>query len=683
MLDQQERYAAINTYLHLVSLPYVVEFTFLGRGILVQGHWYPIVKMEWAEGEPLNNWVARNVQNAPALIAFSKSFVLMLSALQQAHIAHGDLQHGNILVVNSAPKLVDYDGMYVPALSGKLSNELGQQNYQHPHRTALDFGPSLDNFSGWVILLSLIALSVDPKLWRIFKGGDDCLLFRKRDFEEPHNSPLVKALESESNQELRQAVALFRTVMGCSPQSVPTIDGTFPLPSSIPAVQVQTGGASWIQDHLPTTVRRLASVSSPSPSIDWIIDSTHQAGPPIQFVDRMGVVRGIAYLTIALVILAVQLSLRMNVPTLMISLPFVLGSNLLVWRARYCSDPAVVQRESVLLKRRELKERLRVMHDRIADIEADKQRVNRQASDHKSDAAKGELELSSSEQKANNVNDAKLQSAISPSVHYKQKLDGQEATELGALQNTLGKNLSSLTQSLGSLGQSESKDLSNALRTQQDAFVQGQLQKKWLATSQIPGIGTVYKSRLQAALIFTAADIDYRIHNVKGIGSQRATSLQTWRNVIEADAKSKMQMTLSWQEESSIKSKYAAQKTTLESQIIHSQQEIRTRETSIRGKYASLKIPCEGVITSEQRQHEAERNRIRSEFKQKRQGIAAWMREVEQNTIRAVVKLDSNQNEVRKEMFELQWRIAKVERELDRFSRVSFRSYIKRVLVFA
>lgn len=680
MLDQQERYAAIHTYLRRVSLPYVVDFTFLNRGIRVAGHWYPIVKMEWAEGETLNVWIARNLQNAPALIAFAKSFVSMWSSLQQSHIAHGDLQHGNILVVNSAPKLVDYDGMYVPALSGKLSNELGQPNYQHPRRTALDFGPNLDNFSAWVILLSVVALSVDPKLWTMFKGGDDCLLFRKSDFEEPDKSSLVKALESESNQELRQAVALFRTVMSCSPQSVPTIDGTFALPSSGPAVQAQTGSASWIQDHLPTTPPRGASAPIPTPTLDWLLDSTHPAGPRIQFSDGIGIVRGIAYLTIALVILAVQLSLRMNVPALLIPLPFVLGANFLVWRTRYRSDPAVTERESVLLRRRELRERIRVMHERIGDIEADKQRVNRQVSDQKSNAAKEERELSASEQKTNNANDAKLQSAIAVSVSGKKKLDGQEAAELGTLQNTLGKTIFSLTQSLGSLGQSESQDLTNALRTQQVAFVQGRLQSAWLATSQIQGIGAGYKSRLQAARIFTAADIDYRIQNVKGIGAQRAASLRAWRFAIEADAKSKMPVTLPRLEENSIKSKYAAQKTTLESQINQSQQELRIREASIRRKYADFKMPHEAVLVSEQQKHEAERNRISSEFKQKRQALAAKIREVEEDAVRAVGKFDSKQYEVRKGMFELQWRMAKIERDLARFSGVLFRSYIKRVL---
>ena len=227
MRDQQERYAAVNAYLHQVSLPYMVDFTYLADGIRVRGQWYPIVKMEWAEGEPLNFWIQRNLHNPTALLAFSQSFVSMFSAMQQVSIAHGDLRHGNILVVNGAPKLVDYDGMYVPALSGRVSNEIGQPNYQHPNRTASDFGPYLDNFSGWVIQLSLVALSIDPKLWQTFKGGDDCLLFRKRDFEAPNQSVLLRALESERSQELLQAVAHDQRAEVCRGE---TLQRTLKLP---------------------------------------------------------------------------------------------------------------------------------------------------------------------------------------------------------------------------------------------------------------------------------------------------------------------------------------------------------------------------------------------------------------------------------------------------------------------
>jgi len=126
-------------------------------------------------------------------------------------------------------------------------------------------------------------------------------------------------------------------------------------------------------------------------------------------------VRVLAYLTIALAVLMVQMSWHMKAPSLMFALPFVLGSNLLIWRARFRGNPAVAQRESVFVKCRELKERLRVMNGRIAEIETDKQSVNQQVLQHKSRTTKEELELSAAELKTNNSNDGKLQIALSMS----------------------------------------------------------------------------------------------------------------------------------------------------------------------------------------------------------------------------------------------------------------------------
>jgi hypothetical protein len=64
-------------------------------------------------------------------------------------------------------------------------------------------------------------------------------------------------------------------------------------------------------------------------------------------------------------------------------------------------------------------------------------------------------------------------------------------------------------------------------------------------------------------------------------------------------------------------------------------------------------LPHEAVSASENQKHEAERTRISLEFKQKRQAIKARIREIDEDAVRAVVKLDSKQNEVRKEKAEL------------------------------
>jgi len=56
---QQGRYARLSQYLASVKMDYLVNFDFILKGILVKGDWYPIVKMQWVEGLPMNQFVRR------------------------------------------------------------------------------------------------------------------------------------------------------------------------------------------------------------------------------------------------------------------------------------------------------------------------------------------------------------------------------------------------------------------------------------------------------------------------------------------------------------------------------------------------------------------------------------------------------------------------------------------------
>ena len=174
--DHQDRYAAISAHLAQVKLPYMVNFTYLANGIQVNRRWYPILKMEWVAGETLQTYIERNLYDAPVLLALAEQWVQMARTLRQSSIGHGDLQHGNVIVHNGQLRLIDYDGMVVPALAGRHSHELGHRNYQHPQRNETDFDLTVDHFSTWVVYTSLVALSVEPQLWKAYQGGDECLL---------------------------------------------------------------------------------------------------------------------------------------------------------------------------------------------------------------------------------------------------------------------------------------------------------------------------------------------------------------------------------------------------------------------------------------------------------------------------------------------------------------------------
>jgi hypothetical protein len=90
----RERYQQISSYLEQVKLPFMVGFTFLDKGIQIRGDWYPILKMEWAEGMPLNQLVKNHLDKPQVLEKLCQMWVKLSARLREANLAHCDLQHG-------------------------------------------------------------------------------------------------------------------------------------------------------------------------------------------------------------------------------------------------------------------------------------------------------------------------------------------------------------------------------------------------------------------------------------------------------------------------------------------------------------------------------------------------------------------------------------------------------------
>jgi hypothetical protein len=179
----------------------MVDFVFLDQGIRIRGNWYPVLKMRWVEGLPLNQFVKAWLDQSPFLENLGQVWLKLGGRLRDAAVAHGDLQHGNVLLVPGgkagalAVKLVDYDVMCVPALSLLKSGEAGHPAYQHPRRQQEGtYHLEVDRFSHLVIYTALRGLRAGGRpLWERYDNGDN-LLFRAQDFRDPGNSPLFREL---------------------------------------------------------------------------------------------------------------------------------------------------------------------------------------------------------------------------------------------------------------------------------------------------------------------------------------------------------------------------------------------------------------------------------------------------------------------------------------------------------
>jgi serine/threonine protein kinase len=198
---RQERYDEISRYLGRARLPFTVDFTYLIDGIRVRGQWFPVVKMQWVEGLLLNHFVRDNLKRPATLEKLITLWARVARWMREAGVAHGDLQHGNVLLVpgsrttKMAVKLIDYDGLFVPALATRPSGEVGHPAYQHPRRQReATYGPEVDRFPLLVVATALRCLvAAGPRLWKRHDTGDN-LLFREADLRAPGESALFQRL---------------------------------------------------------------------------------------------------------------------------------------------------------------------------------------------------------------------------------------------------------------------------------------------------------------------------------------------------------------------------------------------------------------------------------------------------------------------------------------------------------
>jgi len=223
--EQQTRYEAVAAHLEGLDLAPLLEFEYQPAGIRVAGTDYPLLKMEWVDGTVLNRFVEAHLDAPETLAALAEAWADLMAALEAKDLAHGDLQHGNVLVNRSDDalqlRLVDYDTTYVPALEGRRSAEVGHRNYQHPDRTDADFGPTLDRFPGLVVYTALRACADRPGLWTRYDNGEN-LLFTDSDFYDPDQSPLFDELaEMDAVADLVEAL---HTACYVEPSDVPPLE---------------------------------------------------------------------------------------------------------------------------------------------------------------------------------------------------------------------------------------------------------------------------------------------------------------------------------------------------------------------------------------------------------------------------------------------------------------------------
>jgi hypothetical protein len=205
--ERRDRYQILSNFLAESNTDSIVDFSYIERGIRSSGdgRFYPIVTMDWVEGESLYDRVSKAcaAQNGALLARLADRWLAMDQQHIQAKISHGDLQHANVIVTpDDQLKLVDYDCFFVPELLGRSNLEVGIPPYQHPERDDRTLlSERLHFFSSQFIYTALRCLAQHPHLWQEYVASEDYdkLLFRASDLHSPDESKLVETIRASGD----------------------------------------------------------------------------------------------------------------------------------------------------------------------------------------------------------------------------------------------------------------------------------------------------------------------------------------------------------------------------------------------------------------------------------------------------------------------------------------------------
>jgi hypothetical protein len=639
-VDHQEvRYERISETLQGVSKPWRVAFEYLHDGIFCNGTWYPALKMEWVDATGLIPFVEKHLWEPAKLADLAVKFAQMMADLSALDIAHGDLQHGNLLVTSSGElKLIDYDGMFVPGLTQMGACEKGHINYQSPARTMNAWGPYLDNFSAWVIYCSLVALTIEPTLWMLMHDqGDEALLFNHGDFADFHNSRALLALNQSSKSDLQALGAAMGALWTPDVRAIPALDpaalpvpyiqagrsATAPIgnagaaPRTVPdwATQTQlgvqstsrsgTGNATWITGHLPVlplvgfNSSRLALRLVASLGVAAVIASEVSAG--IRLLPVLAASAATTGVVLAVILVSALLFRRTH-----------------EWQARH--------------------EKLIILHK----YRAESAKVDRAASKLRNDR---------------DAVDARERKELANISRRSNKAKSSEIKEISNLDKRVTSQFQRLERQKQRLQNVESIEFGNALRSHQQQYVTSYLGRATISSGKIPGIGQGVVSSLAASGICSAADftgLQYQtgprggrqlyirtrhgtLVRPSGVGEKKGRDLDHWRRSLEARAMSTLPSALPTAQAQAITSKYQQQRQELADHEKAFRDQDANDRSATRQRWIQQQAALSGERVATQQAFAQERSQVNHQLTdiERQAAASAWQQELAERELAA------------------------------------------------
>lgn len=682
--DHQERYAAISAHLAQANAPYMVNFAFLTDGIRVGGRLYPVLKMEWVEGEPFLAYVERNLTAPDVLLDLAQQWVQMAQTLARAGIAHGDLQHGNVIVVRGRLKLIDYDGMYVPALAGRQSHEVGHRNYQHPQRSEALFNAELDRFSIWIIYSSLVALSAQPRLWRQLHGGDECLIFRREDFTNPAQSATLAALEQSGDTRLSRLAELLRGLLALPPTQIPPIDGQFDLN----AMRARPA-AAWVRDHAPGV--SVATAPPPSsgalrPAPTWIADFIATpppvapgATPDAQWPPRLAAAASALFVAVAWSLFGMG-AIGLAAPALLTATLLAGNAGYLV--LHYRRAPAVAARRTLRKQLGAVARQLRSTTRTLATTERELAYIRLIQAQQYARIDRLIDKEQQAEQRALAILNHRRQQALDKLQQQRHRLQQETALTIQRIEARYHERIGDIDRQLGALQQAEVTAQRRLLDRRRQGFVQDFLHRQKIEKASIPGIGPGIKEQLRQHGIVRVTDVTaHRLATVPGVGAARADVLLTWRQRVEELAWQGAPTRLDRHDERQLQREHERLHTRLTKARERLERKLTKQVTAVREQAARRATAQAQRETQIEERHRAQVAALRKGHREQIATLRHERAQVEQQANGFAARVEQEVGRLQQMRQRLEWEQSTLAAELDRRPNTDFPGYVRRAFL--
>jgi hypothetical protein len=637
----EDRYKKISDYLKKSNLPCFVDFQYLEEGIIVRGEKYSVLKMEWIDGVSIDKYIEQNLGNPRKLEELANNFKLVIQQLNKYSISHCDLRDANILISNDKIRLIDYDSMYIPDLKGLNSLELGHQNYQHPQRDHSNYDETVDNFSEWVIYLSILALSKQKSLWKNFNGGDECLLFRKSDFES-YSSNLIDTLDNINDKDFHTLLQYFKdTINNYDIKNIVSIiDSDKILKELIKITYLPQTSISKLTDMLKD-IEKPVRINL-QPESNWIWENkpvNYEIYQNINKKERL-IVGGSVFGSGLFYIFAIAF---LGIPIITLA-SFLAGTFLLIRTRKAYTNSKIYQEKANFEKKIEETKQRQVIQDKyMKEIE----KTCKQTYDT-------------------------LDKQVNELVERYNNTPNFENQEITNIKQKIRDEINKINYEIRNLKSQETNELSRALLNAKNSYLANQLRRCTIKGAYIKGIGPGRTATLNVHKILTAADFtdiqivymnnpngeayfklpNGRFIQIPGIGPRTAQPLKNWRSNLESrfivTAPKKLDPDL----EASIKKKYFAMNQSLHNKEHNTKLSQKNGEIRINNKYIE------------------ERNNIIAKINQLKNSY----------NINHPINRDKLLS-IKEDVSKISWELSKLQYEHKQYSKVNYYNYIKSILM--